>query len=81
MSENAEETAAPEPMRFEVTGGNPSDDEMAAVLTVLAAALTPTGPAKETDDRPLAGGWKSYQRVIRRMPPPGRAAWQYSARP
>ncbi|MGO4956008.1 acyl-CoA carboxylase subunit epsilon [Luteococcus sp. Sow4_B9] len=81
MSENETETTPQAPLTIEVTGGNPDDAETAAVITALMAAMAPSGPVEESDDRPLAGGWKSYTRVMRRMPTHGREAWRYSARP
>lgn len=64
-----------------VRGGNPSDDELAAVVAVLQAATAASVPLEEGDDRPLAGGWKSYTRTLRRQVTPGREAWRYSFRP
>lgn len=72
---------APEPLRIEVMGGNPSDDEVGAVLAVLAAATAAQVPQKNNDDRPLAGGWSSYTRTLRRQMMPGREAWRQSGRP
>ncbi|CAI9407376.1 acyl-CoA carboxylase subunit epsilon [Aestuariimicrobium sp. T2.26MG-19.2B] len=54
--------------------GNPDDAELAAVVAVLAAVGST--PPRETDDRPLAAGWKSYHRVLRRPLVPGRGAWR-----
>ncbi|GAA1389335.1 acyl-CoA carboxylase subunit epsilon [Luteococcus peritonei] len=70
-----------EPLRIEVVGGNPSDDEVGAVMAVLQAAMAAGAPAQKNDDRPLAGGWKSYTRTIRRQVMPGREAWRFSGRP
>ncbi|GAB2472064.1 hypothetical protein GCM10027030_03170 [Luteococcus sediminum] len=79
MSE--EETEAAQAQVYQFGKGNPDADEVAAVLTVIQAALAPAALAEENDDRPLAGGWKSYNRVLRRPHNPGREAWRYSARP
>lgn len=79
MSE--EESEAAPPQLYQFTKGNPDADEVAAVLTVIQAAVAPALVAEEGDDRPLAGGWKSYNRVMRRPHVPGREAWRYSARP
>jgi len=80
MSEQAE-AAEVTPQTVQVRGGNPDEAELAAVVAVLQAATAASGPVDAGDDRPLAGGWKSYHRVLRRMPSPGREAWRYSARP
>lgn len=71
----------PEPPVIRITAGNPTDEEAAVVTAVLAAASAGGAAAEEADDRPLAGGWKSYLRQMRRVVPPGREAWRYSGRP
>lgn len=62
----------------QVTKGDPSDDELAAVIGVLLAAASQDGPidADELGDRPRAGGWKSYHRVLRPVVTPGLDAWR-----
>lgn len=65
----------------QITGGNPTDEEAAVVTALLAAVAAGSAPVEESDDRPLAGGWKTYLRQMRRPIPPGREAWRYSARP
>lgn len=65
---------------LEVAKGNPTDEELGAAMAVLAAALRPTPPPRESDDRPLAGGWKSYWRTVRRPLVSGREAWRSSFR-
>ncbi|WP_235997042.1 acyl-CoA carboxylase subunit epsilon [Aestuariimicrobium ganziense] len=62
-----------------IRGGEPTEDELAAVTAVLMAAMTPVEPIRNTD-RPLAGGWKSYYRVVRREHRPGPGAWRVSGR-
>lgn len=69
------------PLTFEVSGGNPDDVELAALMAVLQAAHRANVPVEQSDDRPVAGGWKTYQRTLRRVMTPGREAWKYSARP
>ncbi|MEL4358677.1 MULTISPECIES: acyl-CoA carboxylase subunit epsilon [unclassified Luteococcus] len=76
-----EQSAEATPLTFQVSGGNPDDVELAAVMAVLQAAHRAGAPAEQSDDRPLAGGWKSYHRTLRRPVNPGREAWRYSARP
>lgn len=62
-----------------VSKGNPTDEELGAVLAVLQAAMTPrAGDDEDLGDRPRAGGWKSYWRVVRRPLVPGRDAWKHS---
>lgn len=83
MAESSTEQVEPaaEPPRIEVVGGTLSDEEVGAVVAVLQAALAANAPAQANDDRPLAGGWKSYVRVMRRQMMPGREAWRQSGRP
>lgn len=52
-----------------------TDDEVAAVTAVLAAA-TRRETLRSADDRPLAGGWKSYYRTVRGPLISGRDAWR-----
>ena len=62
-----------------ITRGHPDDAELAAVLTVLQSALAARPPTDEgLGDRPRAGGWKSYWRVVRRPVVPGRDAWRHA---
>jgi hypothetical protein len=59
-----------------VVSGDPTPAELAAV-TVLLTALT---RARTEPERPApAGGWSDLSLRIRRMPPPGPAAWRNSA--
>lgn len=60
-----------------ITHGNPTDDEAAAVVVALVAASAGTPvPRDDLGDRPRAGGWKSYWRVVRRPLVPGRDGWR-----
>ncbi|MDO5082395.1 MAG: acyl-CoA carboxylase epsilon subunit [Arachnia propionica] len=60
--------------RFTVSGGA-TDEELAALVAVLSAALAPD-TLKPAADRPLAGGWKSYYRTVRTPLVNGRDAWR-----
>lgn len=64
----------------EITKGNPTDEEMAAIVAVLAVAFQPPAPPRKNLDRGVAGGWKSYWRVVRQPLIPGRETWQGSLR-
>lgn len=66
--------------QFQISKGNPTDDEIGALFAVLIAASRPVTPVRETDDRPIAGGWKSYWRTVRTPLNPGREAWRTSYR-
>lgn len=63
-----------------VRRGNPTDVELGALFAVIAAATRPQPPQRETDDRPVAGGWKSYYRTVRRPLIAGREAWRNTYR-
>ena len=68
-----------EPPVISVLAGSPTEEELAALVVVLTAAAAPE-PAGVRSDRPLAGGWKSYGRTLRRAHHPGPGAWRQSAR-
>ncbi|HEX2857514.1 MAG TPA: acyl-CoA carboxylase subunit epsilon [Propionibacteriaceae bacterium] len=78
---SADETVPPDAgtPTFRITHGHPDDVEIAAVMAVLQAATAARPPADEgLGDRPRAGGWKSYWRVVRRPLVPGRDAWTHT---
>ena len=52
-----------------------SEEEVAAIATVLAAAAQEE-QLRQADDRPLAGGWKSYYRTLSPNLVSGREAWR-----
>lgn len=58
-----------------VTGTPLTDEEFAALVAVLNAKRR-ARRLHSADDRPLAGGWKSYYRVMRTPLVPGREAWR-----
>ncbi|MDO5068026.1 MAG: acyl-CoA carboxylase subunit epsilon [Propionibacteriaceae bacterium] len=58
-----------------VVRGAATDDEVAALVAVLGAVLRPE-TLKPAEDRPLAGGWKSYYRTVRTPLAYGRDAWR-----
>lgn len=64
------------PADFAITSGNPTDEEVAAAATVLSALANASDTLRSADDRPLAGGWKSYYRTVRPPLVYGRAAWR-----
>lgn len=70
--ENTDQSASPV---FEVVAGNPTPEEVAAVLSVLTVVTAPV-PAPP-DNEPHMGGWRSYWRTVRRPLAPGRGAWQF----
>jgi hypothetical protein len=65
---------------FEVVGGTPTDEELAALTAVVVALRRgrpdPHAPATST----LAGGWRSYWHTVRTPLVPGREAWRSSFR-
>ncbi|AQP51682.1 acyl-CoA carboxylase subunit epsilon [Tessaracoccus flavescens] len=52
-----------------------SEEEIAAVTAALAITLREE-KLRSADDRPLAGGWKSYYRTLRSPLIGGRDAWR-----
>ena len=60
-----------------VVKGEPTDEELAALVTVLTlrSASQPTAPAAGPS------GWSAYARTVRPPVLPGPDAWRRSARP
>ena len=62
---------------FAVVQGRPTDEELAALVTVLAlrAVAHAAAPAPEPS------GWSAYARTVRAPLAPGPDAWRRSGRP
>ncbi|GAA4899001.1 hypothetical protein GCM10025789_16310 [Tessaracoccus lubricantis] len=54
---------------------NLTEEETAAITAVLVASSR-REVLRSADDRPLAGGWKSYYRTVRGPLVTGRDAWR-----
>jgi hypothetical protein len=65
------------PVAISVVRGNPTDEELAALVTVLALSRRRSAPEPTT--RP--SGWSAYWRTVRAPISPGPHAWRMSARP
>jgi hypothetical protein len=65
--------------QFSVTAGNPTDDELAAVLAVLSASVAEAGRARDRGGMPPMD-WRSYWRVVREPVRLGRDAWRTTFR-
>ena len=61
---------------FSVTRGNPTDEELAALVAVLLTR--PTASAEPTVG--AASGWSAYWRSVRAPVQPGPGAWRLSGR-
>ncbi len=73
----AVEEPEPEPPVLRVVRGDPTDEEIAALVVVLGApAAGPPPPAPTT-----SSGWSAYWRAVRAPLPPGASAWRISGRP
>jgi hypothetical protein len=70
MSESAAEPT------LQVVKGNPSEDELAAVLMVLKARTA--GSATAVKD--AGNGWSAYWRAVRAPLRPGPGGWRASGR-
>lgn len=69
------------PADIVVTRGNPTDEELAAVVAVVlglraAQRRRPLPPELAQ----IAGGWNSYDRIVRRPLSPGVSAWRSTYR-
>lgn len=62
-----------------VESGDPTAEELAAVVAVLAArrAASPTEAASDV----ARSAWRDRSRLVRSMPWPAPGAWRLSARP
>ncbi|MFI5696069.1 acyl-CoA carboxylase subunit epsilon [Kribbella sp. NPDC051586] len=64
---------------LQITKGNPTPEELAALVTVLAARAAAPTPAP--DHRQRAGNWATYWRNARTPFHPGPGQWRASAHP
>jgi hypothetical protein len=73
------EPPPPAPAVLRVIKGHPTDEELAAVVTVLAlsAGRAPTGTRAAAG----TGQWSAYWRGVGAPMPAGPDAWRRSARP
>ena len=62
---------------IKITKGNPTDEEIAAVVAVLTAR-TAAHPASEPEQP--KSGWATYWRSLRAPLSPGPGAWQAAVR-
>jgi hypothetical protein len=65
-------------LEFTVVKGSPTDDELAAVVTVLT---TEFNRPRQGEAKPAHSGWSAYWRSVRSPLQPGPTAWRMSARP
>ncbi len=72
--------STPEPALVQIVSGSPTEEELAAIGTVVAAVRRgrpqPHAPYTGT----LAGGWRSYWHTVRNPLLPGREAWRSTFR-
>ena len=68
---------------FSVVKGSPTEDELAAVMTVLTTRFARPGHEKQGQENvtPARTGWSAYWRSVRSPIQPGPSAWRMSARP
>jgi len=70
--------SAPNPPVIRVVRGNPTTDELAALVVVLTAGV----PGDESAAAPKTpSGWSAYWRATRAPLSPGPGAWRSSGRP
>ena len=62
--------------RYDIRAARATEEEIAALVVVLQALGMAEDRLKAADDRPLAGGWKSYYRTVRQQLVYGRDAWR-----
>jgi hypothetical protein len=61
-----------------VVKGSPTEDELAAVVTVLT---TEFNRRHQGEAKPVQSGWSAYWRSVRSPIQPGPTAWRMSGRP
>ncbi|TWD82061.1 acyl-CoA carboxylase epsilon subunit-like protein [Kribbella amoyensis] len=73
------ESATPEPQPvLRVVKGDPTPEELAALVAVVTARATAVPAAPEPD---RAGDWATYWRTAKRPLHPGPGRWRASAHP
>jgi hypothetical protein len=70
---------APRPVALRVLRGTPSDEELAALVSVLAASAS-AGRARPAAERPRVGGWADRRAALRTPVSVGPGAWAASGR-
>jgi acyl-CoA carboxylase epsilon subunit len=65
-------------LEFTVVKGSPTEDELAAVVTVLT---TEFNRPRQGETKPAQSGWSAYWRSVRSPIQPGPTAWRMSGRP
>ena len=70
-------TTTPNAPLFTVVKGNPNEEEIAALITVLTALRSRAG----SEEPPAETGWSAYWRSVRAPVQPGPEAWRMSGRP
>ena len=69
------ENADPKRPVLRVISGSPSDEELAAILAIVASA------APEAEPAPRISLWRDLSRGIHSTPRPGPTAWRASTMP
>ncbi|GAA2098556.1 acyl-CoA carboxylase subunit epsilon [Microlunatus panaciterrae] len=82
MSSDSVPESAPTPPApvFTVTHGNPTPEELAALVAVLTARGRQPQPQPNEPARTNSAGWSAYWRGVRAPLHPGPGAWRASGR-
>jgi acyl-CoA carboxylase epsilon subunit len=64
-----------------VVHGDPSPDELAALITVIAARARQRAAARRRRPELPHSAWTDRSRLVRQLVRPGRGAWRASAWP
>jgi hypothetical protein len=65
---------------FEVTSGNLTDEELAALTAVIAVVRRGRGRPHAPVNSAIAGGWRSHWHLVRKSVLQGHGAWRSTAR-
>ncbi len=72
-TESASQSAVP---LFSVVSGSPTEEELAALVVVLAGRQVRSGPPPPAPP----SGWSAYWRTVRAPVQPGPGAWRLAGR-
>ncbi|HYO32281.1 MAG TPA: acyl-CoA carboxylase subunit epsilon [Nocardioidaceae bacterium] len=74
------ELPPPAPPMLRVVSGDPSDEELAAVVAVVATAVSSPGPEGRSGATPAPrSAWRDRERLLRRPHAAGPGAWRASS--
>ncbi|MBA3233345.1 MAG: acyl-CoA carboxylase subunit epsilon [Propionibacteriales bacterium] len=80
-ADGTDHTAGSPPPLLRIVRGNPTDEEVAALVAVVAARGAAAAGVNRAADRRQRSGWADHARGVRGRHLPGPGAWRASAFP